>query len=180
MGMCSSVNKKKLSESYESDKHISMISELSDLKSEKFSKFDFNGVCCPCRVIDIYDGDTCNVGIKWDDKYIQLRLRLKGINTAEIKPKKNIENRDRVIEDAYFAKKKLIEFCTDICPKDCKSKKECVEIMEKNKKILYVKMYHFDVFGRVVSELYLDSEYKQCVNTKMVDEGYAIKFDKYE
>ena len=154
--------------------------DLVDLKLEDFKKFDFNGTCCPCKIIDIYDGDTCIAGIKWNNQYIQIRLRLKGINSAEMKPPKNIENRDSIIENAYLAKKKLIEYCTEESPENCKSKKECEEIMKKNKKIIYVKMYHFDTFGRVISELYLDPEYNQSINKLMVDNGYAIKFDKYE
>lgn len=156
------------------------MTNLVNLKLEDFEKFDFNGICCPCKILHIYDGDTTIIGINWNNRYIKLRLRLKGINSAEIKPKKNIKNRDSIIETAYLAKKKLIEYCTNRCPENCKSKEECEDIMKNNTKILHVKLYHFDNFGRVIGELYLDSEYKDCINTLMVDNGYAMKFSKYK
>lgn len=153
---------------------------LTDAKIEDFIKFEFNGLHGQCRILDVYDGDTCTAGIVLNDKFVQVRLRLKGINSPEIKPKKIIENRDEIIDNAYKAKQKLIELCTNITPNDCKSKKECQEIMIKNKKIVYIKMYEFDVFGRVISELFLDSEYKHCINTMMIEGNFAIKFEKYE
>jgi hypothetical protein len=152
---------------------------LIDIEQKDFEKFDFNGICCPCKIINIYDGDTCTGGIEWNNKYIQLRFRLKGINSAEIRPPKNAINRDKIIENAYLAKKKLFEYCTDKIPDNCRLKKECDKITKVNKKIIYVKMYNFDAFGRVVSELYLDPEYKYSINELMVDSGNAVKFNKY-
>ena len=154
--------------------------DLVDLKLEDFQKYTFSGICCPCRIIDIYDGDTCDIGIKLDNRYIQIRLRLKDINCAELKPKHDIRDRDHVIEKAYLAKTKLIEYCTStsipISPENCKSRLECHEIMEKNRKILYTKLYDFDSFGRVIAELFLDHEYKQSVNQLMIDNGYAVRY----
>lgn len=156
------------------------MTDLCELNLEDFEKFDFNGISCPCRIINIYDGDTCTAGIKWNNRYIRLKLRLKGINSPEIKPSKKLKNRDEIIKNAYLAKHKMIEYCTDISPTNCQCKTECDEIMKKNKKILYVKMYNFDAFNRVVSELYLDQDFKNSVNKLMIEGGYAAQFDKYK
>ena len=67
--------------------------DLCNLNIEEFEKFNFNGLVCPCRILNVYDGDTCTAGINWNNKYIQLRLRLKGINSPEIKPSKKLANR---------------------------------------------------------------------------------------
>lgn len=156
------------------------MSDLCNLNIEEFEKFNFNGLVCPCRILNVYDGDTCTAGINWNNKYIQLRLRLKGINSPEIKPSKKLANRDEIIKQAYLAKSKMIEYCTDVIPNNCQSKADCEEIMKKNTKILYVKMYNFDAFNRVVSELYLDQDFKISINKLMIDGGYAVKFTKYK
>ena len=41
-------------------------------------------------------------------------------------------------------------------------------------------MYNFDAFNRVVSELYLDQDFKISINKLMIDGGYAVKFTKYK
>jgi len=66
--------------------------------------FNFDGLKCKCKVIDVYDGDTITVIIKLFDKvknkkykfnkYYKMKIRIYGIDTPEIKAPKSQLNRE--------------------------------------------------------------------------------------
>lgn len=56
------------------------------------------------KVVDIYDGDTITVLTDVHGYYYKFRVRLYGIDCPEIKPLKDIENRDLHIKSAIKVK----------------------------------------------------------------------------
>ena len=59
------------------------------------------------KVVDVYDGDTITVVLYNKGDFEKHKLRLNGIDTPELKPKKDIENREDEIEKAKDAKEFL-------------------------------------------------------------------------
>ena len=95
--------------------------------------FSLNGYETFCRVVDIYDGDSCTIIFEWEGKMRKFKCRCNGYDSPEMKPRLNNENRDEIIKNAKLAKKRLYELT-----------KDCVR----------VKCLEFDKYGRLLVELY--------------------------
>jgi endonuclease YncB( thermonuclease family) len=59
-----------------------------------------------CKIIDVYDGDTITVGTVVNNKGVQYRIRMRGIDTPEIRTK-NLEEK----EAGYRARDFLAKHC---------------------------------------------------------------------
>ena len=155
------------------------IKNLSSIPKSDFIKFNLDGVVTECKVLDVYDGDTVTVGFIINNVPLTQRLRLRWINTEEIKQKNNKSDdvKNELIKNALNAKYRLVELLTGIYPD---SNKDCKEIIKNNKKTCYVKFYKNDSFGRSISEIYLDKQLKKCVNIMMIKENHSKLFLKYE
>ena len=106
------------------------------------------------KVVDVYDGDTVTVVLYNKGGFEKHKLRLKGIDTPELKPNKNIENRDDIITKANQAK----DFLTNL-------------ILNK---IVKLKLDGYDKYGRLLGNI----EYNQInINNLMITENYAKSYD---
>jgi endonuclease YncB( thermonuclease family) len=144
--------------------------------SEK-KKFNLDGVVGEFYVESVYDGDTITVLVpskthiynminsnqidedsdtnKLNTIYFnQVRLRLLGIDTPEIKPPKDLPDRELHIEKAKSAKKFLLDLILN--------------------KIIKVEFLTNDKYGRPLAKIYFNN---QCLNDLMVEKGYAKKYD---
>merc|ERR1711871_1496231 len=100
--------------------------------------FDFKGQEFNAKIVDVYDGDTCHVVIKYNNKYIKLKIRCNGYDCPEMKPSKNEKNRDKEIEDAKKARNYFVSKVTNSnidLNKDY-NKKEIKDIINQNTKIV--------------------------------------------
>ena len=57
--------------------------------------FSLNGKTKLCRVVDIYDGDTCKVVFRLNRKIYRWNVRMEGYDSPEMRISKNDPNRDR-------------------------------------------------------------------------------------
>ena len=71
--------------------------------------FSLNGTFCQCKVVDVYDGDTCKVVFPLNDKLVRWNVRLSGYDTPEMRPSKSKQNREQEILAAKAAKKFLMD-----------------------------------------------------------------------
>lgn len=110
------------------------------------------------KVVDVYDGDTITIVIfnkLWYEKH---KLRLNGIDTPEMKPSKDLPNREEHIKKAHLAKDKLSELILN--------------------KIIYVDIEGNEKYGRLLGTIYL----KNCcfktknINQFMLDNKYAYEY----
>jgi endonuclease YncB( thermonuclease family) len=60
------------------------------------------------KIVDVYDGDTCTIVIKNNKELQKYKVRMLGYDSPEIKPKKIIDNREKIIKKAKDAKNALI------------------------------------------------------------------------
>jgi endonuclease YncB( thermonuclease family) len=73
---------------------------------EDVEETDYTNICMFVRIIDIYDGDTFSC-VFWDyymNRWNRKRCRVVGIDTPEMRTRKNIPNRDEEKEKAQEAK----------------------------------------------------------------------------
>lgn len=103
------------------------------------------------RCYKCYDGDTVSIIFKYKDEFIKYNCRVNRIDTPEL--------RSRNKKEKEYAKKAR-DFLSDI-------------VLEK---IIKVKIIDFDLYGRLLVELY-DPDTDENINDKMVKEGYAKLYD---
>ena len=104
------------------------------------------------QVIKVYDGDTITIATKLpykDSPLYRFPIRLKGIDTAEIKSKNENEKKH-----AKLAKDALSEL-----------------ILHKN---VIIKNIENEKYGRILADVYLE---ELCLNEWMIEKGYAVKYD---
>ena len=101
------------------------------------------------KVIKVYDGDTITVGAILLDKSYRFSVRLRGIDTPEMK-------------GGSPAEKVLA-----IKARDELSKR----IMNK---IVRLKNIETEKYGRILADVYLEEE---CMNDWLIAEGHAKKYD---
>lgn len=148
-----------------------------EINHNEYKKFDLENIEGEYYVDSVYDGDTITllipiklhiysmnnkINIKLDSDsnstntiyMYQVKLRLIGIDTPEIKPSKNIPNREEHIKKAIQSKKFLSELILN--------------------KIVKIKFIQNDKYGRSLGNVYINNI---CVNDLMIEKGYAKKYN---
>jgi endonuclease YncB( thermonuclease family) len=155
--------------------------------TEKYYKFDLENIKGNFYVESVYDGDTITILVPTklsifnmgsantidlnsntnpSEKIVlnKIRVRLFGIDTPELKPKKNLPNRDEHIAKAKEAKDYLSGLIL--------------------KKIIKVSFLSNDKYGRPLVKLYINqitsnkiTSDEICLNDLMITKGYAKKYD---
>lgn len=154
MGICTSDEKD----------NIHHENELKENTFENLKLFTFGNRETKCKVVDVYDGDTVTIVFFHNNTPIKVKFRMLGYDSPELKPLKNIENRDLHMKAADSAKNKLKE-----------------KVLNKILWVVFGKGEK-DKFGREIGELYEISNPRKrldtdvCINTWMVDNGFGKKF----
>ena len=139
MGSCTSIN----------------IEELRDLKLFSFKNYVGDNI--ESYVVDVYDGDTLDIVFEMRGKMTRHKLRLKGYDAPEVKPKKTTLNREIhkragiLVRD--YLREKLI-----------------------GQKVYLVLDEYNDKYGRLLGELYYDRELTESINQDIIDRGYGKSY----
>jgi endonuclease YncB( thermonuclease family) len=129
--------------------------KLSDINKNNCPPlFTMKGKKLLCKVIDVYDGDTCNIVFELNKEVLHYRFRLFGINCKELKPSKNLENREEYIKLAKDAKKALED-----------------KVLNK---ICYIEFVEEEKFGRLMGTIYSDEKKTINYNELMIKDGHAV------
>jgi endonuclease YncB( thermonuclease family) len=149
---------------------------LINCKDREIECFNLEGQEFQAKATNIYDADTCRLVFFLNNKLVKYTVRLVGIDTPEIRPKRSVENRDQEIAAAKKARNRLIQLATDqtidldLTP----GKKEIQKILDSNKKLITIKCQEFDKYGRLLGKLY-DGDV--CFNELLIEEGHAYAYD---
>ncbi len=140
--------------------------------------FSLEGKKIQAKITNVYDADTCRAVFYLDNKLVKYTVRLKGIDTPEIRPKKSVEFRDEEIKAAKKSRNRFIQLCTDQMieiDKDYK-KKELQSIIDKNRKLVILDCHEFDKYGRLLATIYEDTN-MTSFNNVLIEEGYAYVYN---
>ena len=125
-------------------------------------KFTLKDKVKKCKVVDVYDGDTCKVVFIFDKKPQRFTVRLADYNSPEMRPSKNNPNRASIITSALRARDFL--------------KNQIMNISN----LVYVKCGDFDSFGRIIGTIYLENPKNKTdtvsVNDIMIKKGYGVPY----
>jgi endonuclease YncB( thermonuclease family) len=130
------------------------------------------------KVVELYDADTCKIVLPVQGSFYKFICRLNGIDTPEMKPRKDKLNRDTEILWAKKARAELLKMiCTNQAFDNLDIKKEEItNILQNNKKTITVKCLEFDKYGRLLVELFGDDKVKSF-NTILVEKNMAVSYD---
>lgn len=152
--------------------------ELLACVDKDISCFSLEGREIKAKITNVYDADTCRAVFYLADKLVKYTIRLKGIDTPEIRPRKTVEFREQEIKAAKKSRNRFIQLCTDQSieiEKEYK-KKEIQNLIDNNKKIVILKCHEFDKYGRLLATIYEDTN-KNSFNQTLIDEGYAYGYN---
>ena len=136
-------------------KKINLLRQLKKAKKNKvYNHFSLAGKEKWAEVVDVYDGDTIKVIMKFRGVIDRWTIRMNGYDSPEMKPLRSDPNRLEIIEKAKIAKNALIEKIGD--------------------KPVLMKIYNFDKYGRVLADLFIDGE---NINQWMINNGYGYVYD---
>lgn len=118
----------------------------------------------PCRVVNVYDGDTITVVGKLcdNDTFYKYQVRLEGIDTPEIREKQPL---------AKEARDELVSILTG-------SRQETPKAyLQDNPCIVWIKCGDFDKYGRLLGTIYVNKEDIMSVQDMLITRGFAVKYN---
>ena len=134
---------------------------ISQLKScdKKTPKFSLDGKYKVCKVVDIYDGDTCRVVFNHNGFINKWNIRMNGYDTPEMRPSKSLPNREEIKTKAKESKNYLKSL-----------------ISNTPEQLVYLKCGNFDKYGRLLGEIFIEKNDTTSVNQMMVSNGYGYEY----
>jgi endonuclease YncB( thermonuclease family) len=144
------------------------------------NEFSLNGLCLNGKVVYVYDGDTVHLVFKLDNKLVKFNSRLVGVDSPEMVPKNilNEEVKNQEKDLAYKSRDYLINRISNIpIIKNKMTKNEVKKFLAKSTKLVFVKCYEFDKYGRLLVELFEDSTSLKSINQELIDEKHALSYD---
>jgi endonuclease YncB( thermonuclease family) len=144
-------------------------------KNKEIPLFDLKGKTFNAKIVDVYDGDTCNVVIYLNFKFCRFKVRALGYDSPEMKPPLSNKNRNKIINSAIKARNYFISKVTNINIELNKhySKKELSELLDNNTKVIKIKCCGWDKYGRLLGEFICN---KNNINQDMINNGYGYKY----
>ena len=138
--------------------------------------FDLKGNCYDAKVVDVYDGDTCNIVIMFNGHLTKFKMRSNGYDSPEMKPPKSDEMRDKIIDSAIKSRNYFISRITNCSIEIDKhyTKKEIKELLKLNTKVVKIFSVGWDKYGRLLGEIVVD---KVNINSEMINKGYGYQYD---
>lgn len=156
-----------------------MDSELQSATCD-INEFSLNGKTMYGKVVYVYDGDTIHLVIKIDNCLVKFNCRLLGIDSPEIAPRNitELEMRKTIVNSAYKSRDYLISRVSNIkIEKDQMTKKEVKQHCSNSTKLVWIKAHEFDKYGRLLVELFEDSDNTKSINQDMIDNKYALAYE---
>lgn len=121
--------------------------------------FSLDGTYCRCKVVNVYDGDTCKVVFPLHNKMYRWNVRLTGYDTPEMRPPRSQANREKEIEAACEARNYLRG-----------------QVMNEDQ-LVYIKCGEFDKYGRLLGTLFLQETDLISINDMMIQQGHGYAYD---
>ena len=119
---------------------------------ENTPKFSLESRILPAKCLDIYDGDTATFVVIISGDLYKFSMRLSGIDTPEIRPRRSNPNRDAEKKAAKYVRNRVLQLITDqeIDIYKNYTKKQIKSILGKSRKLVYLKCGKFGKFGRCI------------------------------
>lgn len=173
-----------------------MIETLKKSTKSSVQPYSLEGKKLMGKVVSVYDGDTFTVNIYQPEQesLFQYNTRCVGYDSPEIKPSKNIENRELLIEKAYKARNLMAEWLTNIpfyskmnnLEEKISKNKLIKQIEEQSEHILEFECQGWDKYGRLLvsipftENMYWEEQWGDKPKTiceAMIKSGYGKSYN---
>ena len=158
----------------------SIVQQPLELANSDIKEFSLEGKKLWAKVVYVYDGDTIHIVFKMNKQLFKFNCRLLGIDSHEIVPK-NISDgilRNLEILSAIKSRNYLISLVVNIpIEKETMTKKEIKLMCSKSTKLVWIKAYKFDKYGRLLIEVFDSPDSTKSFNQEMIDKNYAVEYD---
>tara|TARA_B100001027_G_C16208199_1_gene303855 strand:- start:133 stop:573 length:441 start_codon:yes stop_codon:yes gene_type:complete len=124
----------------------------------KTKKFSLEGQTKLCKVVSVYDGDTCNVVFDHNGVINRWNVRMNGYDTPEMRPSKKLPNRDEIKQKAILSRDFL------------------KSLIFNNEQLVYLKCGKFDKYGRLLGDIYINEDDEESVNSLMIKTGHGYEY----
>ena len=125
---------------------------------KKIKKFSLEGQTKLCKVVSVYDGDTCNVVFDNNGVINRWNVRMNGYDTPEMRPSKKLPNRDEIKQKAI------------------KSRDFLKSLIFNEDQLVYIKCGEFDKYGRLLGDIYINENDEDSVNSLMIKTGHGYEY----
>lgn len=167
---------------------------LQSTLNHQVERFTLEGKVFTTKVTNVYDADTCQAVFYLNDQLVRYTLRLKGIDTSEMRPSMKKPNRELEKKAAKRSRNRLIQLVTnsEIKLDDLCGKKKCQKILDQNTLLVTLQCHEFDKYGRLLGSLYPPGSNKSETGSKsqssqkggnsisanqlLIDEGFAYEY----
>lgn len=134
------------------------------------SKFSLNGLKTFCKVVGVHDGDSIKCIIPVFEDYFIFDVRLNGIDACEILSKNPI-----LKEKAFEARKMIINILDPLNNMELHSSRKDIEhFFSTHNIIAWIECYEFDKYGRVMADIYTESE--KSLSSILIEHNLAYKY----
>ena len=143
-------------------------------------EFSLNGLSMYGKVVYVYDGDTVHIVFNYNNILTKFNCRLISIDSPEICPKniKDITIRNLEIEAAIKSRNFLLEHVSNVLITNINmNKSEIKDLCGKSTKLIWVKCFEFDKYGRLLVELFETKDSIISINQLMIKNNYAITYN---
>ena len=133
---------------------------FDDLReSDKFDKdTTLEGIKTKCKVVSVYDGDTCTVQIIDGNMIKQYKVRMLEYDCPEMKPKKEGRTEESLLKEKAIAKK---------------AKDYFISRGANNNQLVDIEFSKPDKYGRQLAYMYLNGK---NINQEMIDKHLAYNY----
>ncbi len=148
--------------------------------SSEVREFSLKGQEHIAKVVYVYDGDTVHIVLNLNNVPTKFNCRMSGIDSPEMQPK-NVKDqvlRSKEIEKAINSRNYLITKVTDqqVTNRNM-TKKDIKDLCAKSRKLVKVKCFEFDKYGRLLIEIYGEQSSIKSINQEMIDNAFAVAYD---
>ena len=144
------------------------------------SEYSLNGINMYGKVVNVYDGDTVNIVFKVNNTLIKYNCRLSGIDSPELCPKniKDPKKKEQEIKCATDTRNYLINRVSGQKIEGIVSKNDIKELCGRAQKLVWVKCYDFDKYGRLLVEIFENNNTDTIsINQEMINNKMVIAYD---
>ena len=123
-------------------------------------EFSLNGKKKICKVVSVYDGDSCRVVFDVKGTIYKWNVRMEGYDSPEMRPSRSNPNRDAEKKAALESK----NFLKSLIQKD-------------SEQLIYIECGEFDKYGRLLGKLFINEKDNVSVNQQMIDSKYGYVYN---
>lgn len=126
---------------------------------------------CVAKIVDIYDADTVTVALELEGKIVRMPVRITGLDTPEIRPKRS--NPLRLLESraARRSRDAVVAMCTGIPVRGRQTRRSIRAILGASEKLVRLEPYGFDKYGRILGDIKLEDGIS--LRDRLLSEGWA-------